>query len=77
MPQAKPRVAALLDVTWWTAEAADQEVTEPLLGAGQIVRGIHRTNQIVTGHLPVEGGDEPPESVLANGGVDITLVHAG
>ena len=72
-PQA--RVAALLDVALRPAEAAHEEIAQPLLGAGEIVLGIHRPQDVVGGDLAVEESDEALEPVLADGGVDFCVVQ--
>ena len=67
---------ALLHVTRRPAKAPDQEVAQPLFGAGQILRRIHGPQNGVGGHLAVEGGDEAGEALLADQGVHVELVHA-
>ncbi len=66
-------MAALLDVARRTAEAADQEVAQPFFGAGQIVRRIHRPENVVGRHLRVERAHEAGEAVLADARVDLLL----
>jgi hypothetical protein len=66
-------VAALGDVALRAAEAADQEVAQALLGAGEIVRRIHRTEQVVAADPAIEGGDQAGEALLADAAVDLVL----
>jgi len=69
------RVAALLDVALRAAEAADQKVTQPLLGGGEIASRIHRAEDLVAGDLPVERRDEALEAVFADGGLHVLVVQ--
>ena len=73
MAHAQPRVAALLHVALRTAEAADQELPQPFLCAVQIVFGIHRPENLVTGHLRVERADQSRKAVFADLLVDLTF----
>src|SRR6185503_15778736 len=75
MAHAQPRVAALLDVALRSAEAAHQEVAQPLLGAGEIRLGIHWSEDVVGGDLAVEQADEALEAFLADGLVDLCVVQ--
>ena len=59
-------MATLLDVALRAAEAADEKVTQPLLGAGEIVRRIHPAEDVVARHLSIERRDEVCESLLAD-----------
>ena len=76
MPHPQSRMTAGLFVTRWAAEAADQELPEPQLGAGQVVFRIHRPEHAVSGHLGIERRHEPGEPVFANPPVDIALRKA-
>lgn len=78
MPHAQARMTALLDVAWRPAEAADEEVAQPLFGAGQVVCGIHWPQDVVRGHLRVEGSHEPGEAFLADTRIDLIFgqVHS-
>lgn len=73
MAHAQPRVAALLHVARRPAETANEEVTQTLLGPGQIVRRIHRSENIVLGHLFVEGADKLFEAFFADAVVDLVF----
>jgi hypothetical protein len=68
---AQPRVAALFDVAWRPAEAADEEVAQPRLGAHEILGRIHRAQHVVVRHLLVEGAHQPGEAVFADASVDL------
>ena len=64
--QPEPRMPALLDVALRASEAADEEITKPLLGASQIFPRIHRPQDVVVRYLSVEGCDQPVESVFSD-----------
>ncbi len=64
MAGAETRVAPLFHVAHRPAESPDQEVTETRFRACHVVGRIHRSEDVVTGHLSVEGANEPRESVL-------------
>ena len=66
VPHPQARVPALLDVARRAAEPSDEKVAQPLLGAGQIVRRIHRPENRIGRHLRVERADETREAVLAD-----------
>lgn len=68
-------MAALLDITRRTAEAADEKIPQPLLGALQIVRRIHRAEHVITRHLCIKRADEPLEAFFANARVDLFLTQ--
>ena len=68
-------MAALLRIALRTAEAAHQEVAQSLLGPLQIVGRVHGSKNRVAGNLPIEGGDEAREPLLANTSVHVELVH--
>ena len=68
-------MTALLDVALRTAEAANQEVAQPLFGTRQVVSGVHRPQDVVARDLAVEGGNEASETLLADKGVEIGFFH--
>lgn len=74
---AEAGMSALLDIAHGSAEAADEEFAETLLGPGEIVRGIHGAEDVVGGDLTVEGGDEAMEAVLADRGIDFVFRQTG
>ena len=47
-------MAALLDVSLRSAEPADEEVAQPLLGAREIVRRVHDSENVVARHLAIK-----------------------
>ena len=51
-------MAAISDVVRWTAKAVDQKASQSMLGADQVRLGIHRPEDVVGGHAPVEAGDD-------------------
>jgi hypothetical protein len=64
-------VAALLEVSRRPAKATNQEITQPRLRAGQIVRRIHRTEHVVARDLGIERADQTSEPILSNPFVDL------
>lgn len=62
-PQA--RVAALIDVVLRPAEAVQQEPAEARFGARQILRRIHRAQDLVFRHLRIERAHETRESLVS------------
>ena len=75
VPHAQPGMPALLDVPLGSAEPADDEIAQTLLGAGQIVRRVHRSQHIVGRHLRVKGADETLESFFADARIDTVFCH--
>jgi len=69
-------MAPAFDIAQGSPEPADQEVAQALFGAGQIVRGIHRAEDVVGRDLLVERGDQTMKTVLANGCVDVEIVQS-
>jgi hypothetical protein len=67
----KARVSALFEISRRSAEPNNQEVTQPLLGAGQIVRRVHRPQHLVSGDLRVECADQSGKPVLSNPCIDL------
>ena len=49
-----------------TAEAANQEIAQALLGALEIARWIHRTENVVAGNLPVERRNQAGEAFFTD-----------
>lgn len=66
MTHAQARMAALLNVAWRASKTENEEIPKPLFRAFQVVRGIHRPQNIVARNLPVERGNETPESLLSD-----------
>lgn len=73
VPHAQAGMAALLDVARRTAEATDQEITQPDFGARQVFRRVHRPKNVVARHLPVKCPHQARESFLADAFVDLFL----
>ena len=69
-------MAALLDIPWRPAEAIDQIIAQALLGAGQVVFGIHRAENIVAGHLFVKRRDQAGEAFFAHRGKHFRFIHS-
>lgn len=62
----QPWMSALFDVALRSAEAADQEVPQPLAGSVQFLGGVHRPKNLVTRDLLVERSRKPVEAILAD-----------
>ena len=71
----KARMATLLDIAGWTAKPEHEKIAQPLFAPHEIVAGIHRPEDVVTGHVGVERSHQSGESGLANHGVDIAFGH--
>lgn len=61
----------LLDVARRPAEATDEEITQPLLGAREVVGRIHRSEDVVARNLCVKRADQTLETLLANAFIDL------
>jgi hypothetical protein len=75
MPDTKPGMAALFDIGLRAAEAEYQEIAKPLPGGIEILRRIHRPENIVGWNLPVEGISQTLESGVANDCVNVLFFH--
>jgi hypothetical protein len=75
MADAESRMPALFDIGWWSAESIDEEISEALLGALQIVPLVHRPQHVITGNLLVERSHKALEPVVSDGCVDLVLFH--
>lgn len=72
---AQTGMTALLDITLGPAEAPNQEVSQPNLGAFHVFWWIHRPEDVIARNVPVERSDEPREAILANSLKDLDVVH--
>lgn len=61
----------LLDVAGRPAEPPDEKITQPLFRPRQIVRRIHRPENVVAGYLLIKGLHQSRETFLANAFVDL------
>jgi hypothetical protein len=61
----------LFDISRRTTEASDEEVTQPFFRARQIVRRIHRPEDVVTRYLGIKRAHETREPFLTNACVDL------
>lgn len=59
-------MAAFVDVVLRPAEAIEQEPTKAILGAGQVVRRIHRSKEIVSWHLGIKRANQTREAIVAD-----------
>ena len=76
VPGAQARVPALLDVSLRTTEAADQKLAQPGLGARKIFGRIHRSQDVIVRHLSIERVHQTCETVFADQGKYVELLHA-
>ena len=72
---AKLGMAALLDVALRAAESVHQKIPQPLLRTRQIVRRIHRSEDLVARNLRIERAHQTLEAVLANLPVHFAFGH--
>jgi DNA primase len=77
MPHPQTRMPALLDVARGASETKDQKIAQTLFGALQIAGRVHGTQNVIAGNAPVERGDQPAESFLANQRVNFLTVNHG
>jgi hypothetical protein len=75
MPHPEPWMAALLNVPSRSAEAKNQKSPKTLFGAGKVIRGIHRTQDIVITNLPVKRTHQPRETILSDYRIDLAIIH--
>ena len=68
-------MAALFDVARRSAETADEEIAEALLGACEIVGGVHRPENVVVRHAAIERRRETGKSLFADERVDVEFLH--
>ncbi len=77
MAHAEPGMAALLGVAIGSAEALDEKFSKPCFGSGHVFPGIHRAEDVVVGHLPIERADETAKTVFADEGVNLRVEEVG
>jgi hypothetical protein len=75
MPLAQTWMTALVDVALRAAESIHEKISQPLLGAGQIVLRIHGPQDLVGRHLHVKRVDEPVEAILADNRKNLIKFH--
>jgi hypothetical protein len=75
MPRAEAGMTPLLDVSLRPSEPADQEISEALLGACEILRRVHGSQEVVLRDLSIEGGDQARETFRANHGINFEFLH--
>lgn len=57
---------ALIDVPLRSAESENQKIAEALPGSFQVVRRVHRPQNVVPWYLPVKSDRQPFEPVFAD-----------
>jgi hypothetical protein len=75
MPRAEAWMTSLFNVSLRPSEPTDQEISEALLGTWEVARRIHGPQKVVLRDLPIEGGDQPSETVRANHGINFEFLH--
>lgn len=77
MPHPKAGMAPLLQISGRAAEAVDQKFAKAVFCTLHIVPGIHRSQDVIGGDLPVECRHQPLKSVFANQRVYFLIIHSG
>jgi hypothetical protein len=75
MPRAEAWMASLFDVSLRPSEPADQKISETLLGAWKIRRGVHRPQKVILWNLSIEGGDQASKTFRANHRINFEFLH--
>jgi hypothetical protein len=75
MPRAEAWMASLFDVSLRPSEPADQKISEALLGAWKIRRGVHRPQKVIFWNLSIEGGDQASKTFRANHRINFEFLH--
>jgi hypothetical protein len=73
VPHSQARMASLLDVSRGTTKAADQKIAEAFFGAAQVVRRVHRPEDVIVWYLSIKGVHQPGEAVLTDARIDLIL----
>ena len=73
VPHAQARVPALLNVSLRPPKPADQEISQPFLGAVKVLGRIHWSEDVVGGHFRVKRRHQPGKAFLANLPVNLTF----
>ncbi len=76
MPHTQPRVPTALDILHRAAKSEHQELPQPFFRARQIPRRIHRSQNVITGNLPVERRYQPRKAIFPNCLVNVRFFHA-
>lgn len=66
MPHSQSWMSTLLDVSHGTAKSANEKLSQPPLGIGQVPAVVHRPQNLIGRHPPIEGGNEPCETFIAD-----------
>jgi hypothetical protein len=75
MAHAEARVSALFQICRWASETVDQKAAETIFGTGQIMRGVHGSENVIGWDLAIEGGHQAAETIGADGGVNFVILH--
>ena len=68
-------MAALFNIGWRSAETADQKQAHAAFRACEVLARIHRAQNAIARHLPVERGDQAVEPALANFPIHVFFGH--
>jgi len=68
-------MSALLHVSLGTAKAANEKIAQAPFGTGEVVERIHRPQDGIGRHLPVERRYEPAKPVFTDGVIELMIVH--
>jgi hypothetical protein len=71
VPHPQPGVPSLLHVPLRAAEASDEKVAQPLLGAGEILRRVHHAQHRIAWDLTIEATNQSRESCFTDPGEDL------
>jgi hypothetical protein len=74
MAHTQTRMAARVGIARGSAEAVNQEIAQTFFRARQIAGRIQPSENVVPRNLPVKGRDQPPETVLADNGIDLAVL---
>jgi hypothetical protein len=77
MAHAKARVAALFQVRWRASKTIDQKAAKTIFGTRQIVSWVHGAEDVVSRDLTIEGRDKTVETIVADRGVNLCVLHQG
>jgi len=75
MPHAQPGMPARFDISRRAAKSKYEKISQALLGGFQIMRGIHRAQDVILRDLPIKGRDETLEPLIADRSMNLAIVH--
>src|SRR4051794_355290 len=75
MPGPQPRMSTLFDVAMRTSKTIYQEITQPLLGAFEIMCRVHRSQNVVTADLTVERRHQTGKPLCSYTRKNLIFIH--